>query len=194
MKAYVRKQPWFLNVTASDAIRHALASFMQYGTFDKFPKLKLAILEVGAGWVQYWLDRMDAVYDSVMGRGVPLKEKPSFYFRRNVWVSADPDEKSLPAMVNLCGSDRFFWATDFPHPDHTGNYIEELEEFDRCSTVSRASGTRAGSTTSCWRKMRFSASSRARLVNRDRVASNSWVRNATIGRFTTIRPAARHPG
>ena len=49
---------------------------------------------------------MDAVYDSVMGRGVPLKEKPSFYFRRNVWVSADPDEKSLPAMVDLCGSDR----------------------------------------------------------------------------------------
>jgi predicted TIM-barrel fold metal-dependent hydrolase len=128
-KAYVRKQTWFLNVTASDAIRHALASFMAYGTFDKFPKLKIVILEVGAGWVQYWLDRMDAVYNSVMGRGVPLMEKPSFYFRRNVWVSADPDEKSLPAMVDLCGSDRFFWATDFPHPDHTGNYIEELEEF-----------------------------------------------------------------
>jgi predicted TIM-barrel fold metal-dependent hydrolase len=128
-KEYVRKQHWFLNVTASDAIRHALASFMQYGTFDKFPKLKIVVLEVGAGWVQYWLDRMDAVYDSVMGRGVPLKEKPSFYFRRNVWVSADPDEKSLPSMVDLCGSDRFFWATDFPHPDHTGNYIEELEEF-----------------------------------------------------------------
>jgi len=128
-KEYVRKQTWFLNVTASDAIRHALASLMAYGTFDKFPRLKIVILEVGAGWVQYWLDRMDAVYDSVMGRGVPLQEKPSFYFRRNVWVSADPDEKSLPAMVDLCGSDRFFWATDFPHPDHTGNYIEELEEF-----------------------------------------------------------------
>ncbi len=127
-KEYLRKQPWFLNVTASDAIRHALASFMQYGTFEKFPRLKLVILEVGAGWIQYWLDRMDAVYDSVMGRGVPLKERPSFYFKRNVWVSADPDEKSLPAMVDLCGSDRFFWATDFPHPDHTANYIEAVEE------------------------------------------------------------------
>src|SRR6516225_8502828 len=128
-REYVRKQTFFLNVTASDALRHALTSFMQYGTFDKFPRLKIVLLEVGAGWIGYWLDRMDAVYDSVMGRGVPLKEKPSFYFRRNVWVSADPDEKSLPAMVDLCGSDRFFWATDFPHPDHTGNYIEELEEF-----------------------------------------------------------------
>lgn len=125
----MRKQQWFLILTATDAVRHALASFMQYGTFDKFPKLKLVILEVGAGWIQYWCDRMDAIYDSHAGRRVPLKEKPSFYFKRNVWVSADPDERSLPAMVDLCGSDRFFWATDFPHPDHTASYIEAVEEF-----------------------------------------------------------------
>jgi predicted TIM-barrel fold metal-dependent hydrolase len=101
---------------------------MQYGTFDKFPKLKIIILEVGSGWASYWLDRMDAVYDSVMGRSVPLKERPSAYFQRNVWISADPDEKSLPAMVDLLGADRFFWASDFPHPDHTGDYIKELEK------------------------------------------------------------------
>jgi predicted TIM-barrel fold metal-dependent hydrolase len=65
---YIRKQPFFLNVTASDAIRHALVSFMQYGTFEKFPKLKIVVLEVGAGWASYWLDRTDAVYDSVIGR------------------------------------------------------------------------------------------------------------------------------
>src|SRR6266478_1251312 len=125
---YVRGKQFFLNVTASDANRHALTSFMQFGTFDKFPKLKIVILEVGAGWISYWLDRMDAVYDSIMGRTVPLKERPSHYFKRNVWISADPDEHSLPAMMQLCGEDRFFWASDFPHPDHTGNYIEELEE------------------------------------------------------------------
>jgi len=100
---------------------------MQYGTFEKFPKLKLIILEVGAGWAGYWLDRMDALYDSIIGRSLPIKERPSEYFKRNVWISADPDEKSLPAMVDLLGADRFFWASDFPHPDHTGHYIKELE-------------------------------------------------------------------
>jgi predicted TIM-barrel fold metal-dependent hydrolase len=30
-------------------------------------------------------------------------------------------------VVELCGTDKFFWASDFPHPDHTGGYIEELE-------------------------------------------------------------------
>ena len=101
---------------------------MQYGTFDKFPELKSIILESGAGSIRYWLDRMDAVYDSIAGRNVPLKDKPSFYFKRNVWISADPDEHALPAMVDLCGADKFFWASDFPHPDHTGDYMVELEE------------------------------------------------------------------
>ena len=49
-------------------------------------------------------------------------------------------------------------------------------------------------TTSCWHRRRFSASSRARRVNRDRMASSSWARNATIDRSITTRPAARHLG
>ena len=57
-----------------------------------------------------------------------VKDKPSNYFKRNIWISADPDEHSLPAMIELCGEDRFFWASDFPHPDHIGDYLEELEE------------------------------------------------------------------
>jgi predicted TIM-barrel fold metal-dependent hydrolase len=124
---YQRHLIFFNNITAGDAARHGFTSFFQYGVFDKFPRLKLVILEVGAGWIGYWLDRMDAVYRSAMGITVPLKEKPSFYFARNCWISGDPDERSMPAMVELCGADRFFWASDFPHPDHAGNYIEEVE-------------------------------------------------------------------
>jgi hypothetical protein len=54
----------------------------------------------------------------------------------------------------------------------------------------RSVGDLRRKTTSCWRRMRFSASSRARLVNRDRIASSSWVRNATINRFITTRRAS----
>ncbi len=127
-RRFVRNAYFYLNVTAPDGIRHAFTSFFQYATFDKFPGLKLIVLEAGAGWIRYWLDRMDSVYESVIGRGLALKERPSVYFQRNCWISSDPDEKSLPAMMELCGADKFFWASDFPHLDHPGNYIEELEE------------------------------------------------------------------
>ena len=52
----------------SDSIRHAFTSFFQYGTFDKFPKFKLVLLEAGASWIAYWLDRLDAVFHSGIGR------------------------------------------------------------------------------------------------------------------------------
>jgi predicted TIM-barrel fold metal-dependent hydrolase len=58
---------------------------------------------------------------------VPLRERPSAYFQRQCWISCDPDERTVPALAELLGADRFFWASDFPHPDHTGNYLEELE-------------------------------------------------------------------
>ena len=38
-----------------------MTSFIQYGTFDKFPDLKIVMLESGAGWVSYLLDRWDDV-------------------------------------------------------------------------------------------------------------------------------------
>ena len=119
---------FFLNVTSADAVRHAFTSLFQYGVFESFPKLRIIVLESGAGWVGYWLDRMDAVYASPQGYRTRqrLAEKPSFYFRRQCWISGDPDEASLAGIIPIVGEDRFFWASDFPHPDHPPDYIPEL--------------------------------------------------------------------
>ncbi len=125
---FVQGAHFFQNVTAADAVRHAFTSLFQFAVFDRFPRLKIVLLESGAGWIGYWLDRMDGYAASLLGRAVPLKEKPSVYFRRQCWISCDPDERTIPALGDLYGADRFFWASDFPHPDHTGDYIVELEE------------------------------------------------------------------
>ena len=115
--------------TAGDGVRHAFTTFFDFATFDRFPKLKLVLLESGAGWIGYWLDRLDGVATATfLGGRAPLKMKPSDYFRRQVWISGDPDERTLPAMMRTYGADRFFWASDYPHPDHTGDYLQALEE------------------------------------------------------------------
>src|SRR5437773_8564557 len=108
---------FLINVTAPDGVRHAFTSFFQFGVFDKFPRLKVVVLESGAGWIGYWLERMDAVCASPLGRNVPLREKPSFYFRRQCWISCDPDERSLVGVIPLVGERRFFWASDFPRSE-----------------------------------------------------------------------------
>ena len=119
---------FFLNVTAGDAVRHAFTSMFQYGVPELFPELKIVVLETGAGWIGYWLDRMDTVLASPQGFSARrvLKQDPSFYFRRQCWISGDPDETSLAGVIPIVGEDRFFWASDFPHPDHPPEYIPEV--------------------------------------------------------------------
>jgi uncharacterized protein len=82
------------------------------------------------------LDRMDAVYESPIGKSVPLQEKPSFYFKRQCWVSGDPDERSLAGVIPFVGEERFFWASDFPHADHPPKYIPNLLELVNLLPVS----------------------------------------------------------
>ncbi len=87
------------------------------GVLERFPQLKVAFLESGGGWLPHWLERMDSHYEK-LGFMVPyLKMKPSDYFRRQCYISFDPDEKTLPATVELVGEDCVVWASDYPHFD-----------------------------------------------------------------------------
>ena len=107
---------WHFNVHGGQGPLQAFTAMFQYGLFERFPTIKVIVLESGAGWAGYLLNRMDAVYDSPLGDTVRLKEKPSYYFQRQCWISGDPDEKAFGHVV------------DFPHPDHPDNYMEKLSE------------------------------------------------------------------
>ena len=124
-----RRARLFLSVSASDGVRHAFTTLFDFGVFDRFPRLKVVVLESGGGWIGYWLDRIDAVYaHTFIGNRVPLKMKPSDYFRERIWISCDPDERTIPALAERFGVERFLWASDFPHADHTAEYIHDLNE------------------------------------------------------------------
>ncbi len=126
---HVKQLRLLASVTASDGVRQQFTTLFDYGVFDKFPELKVIVLESGGGWIGYWLDRIDAVYGhTFIGQRVPLADKPSDYFRERCWISCDPDERTIPALADRFGSDRFMWASDFPHADHTPEYVTDLDE------------------------------------------------------------------
>ena len=118
---------WYHQVMACHAAQTAFTTLFSFGVFDKFPHLKAVVLESGAGWIGYWVDRMDALYEVPINRA-PLKNTPSHYIRTQCWLSADPDERAIAGLVRFIGEDRFFWASDFPHADHGGEYMKELYE------------------------------------------------------------------
>jgi uncharacterized protein len=88
------------------------------GLFDRFPRLKVLCVEAGCGWAPYIMDRLDEKYEH-LGWTYPTKLKPSDYFRRNLWVVAEPEERTIGAVMDLMGEDRVLWGSDYPHIDST---------------------------------------------------------------------------
>ena len=120
-------------------LEHAVPIFIHItdmifsGVFDKFPKLRVAFLEAGASWVPWMMDRLNYEYGSIFGTKVraKLKHEPAEYFRGdNMWFSLELDEHiGLKYTLDAIGSDRLFYASDYPHEPKESGMRHELEEF-----------------------------------------------------------------
>jgi predicted TIM-barrel fold metal-dependent hydrolase len=118
------------NMVAREGVQQALASFFAYGTLDRFPALKLGVLESGAGWIGAFLDRLDTLMaDTMLRRISPLRSPASECFTRQCWISCDPDERAAPLIIDHVGAGSFVWATDYPHPDHPSTWRSSLAAF-----------------------------------------------------------------
>lgn len=123
-----RSREFFYNVMLKQGVQQAFLSFIGMGTLDRFPNLKLGVLEAGAGWIGSFLDRADAVCETPTGVMADMKRRPSEYFRDQCFISGDPDETALAYVIDHVGADCFMWATDYPHPDHPGTWAKSLEK------------------------------------------------------------------
>jgi predicted TIM-barrel fold metal-dependent hydrolase len=118
---------YFLSVTLGFDIQASFVSFFEGGTLERFPRLKLLVLEVGAGWVPHFIERMDSKWEH-SGFMTACKRPPSEYFRRQVWAGADVDESMIPPASERWGSDKFFWSSDFPHFDGFPGALKTLKK------------------------------------------------------------------
>jgi predicted TIM-barrel fold metal-dependent hydrolase len=101
------------------------------GVPELFPRLKLAFMESGCSWVGFWMDRMDEEWEKRGEIEAPeCKRRPSEYVTSGrLYFHAEADEKSMPEAVRRLGADVLFYATDFPHWDHSAPHsIEEMKE------------------------------------------------------------------
>jgi predicted TIM-barrel fold metal-dependent hydrolase len=98
------------------------------GVLDRHPGLRVVHLESGAGWVPFWLDRMVAgVAGGFRDLDRGFKLKPAEYFRRQCYVSADPDDPGVREVVAAIGDENIVTATDFGHPEGRG-YVHAIED------------------------------------------------------------------
>ncbi|MSP38605.1 MAG: hypothetical protein EXR70_08960 [Deltaproteobacteria bacterium] len=94
------------------------AALVYGGVPEKFPKLRVAFLECGCGWVPYWMDRMDEEWEKRQTEAPLLKKKPSAYITGGNWFfAAEPEESTVPFCLEKLGEDVILFASDYPHWD-----------------------------------------------------------------------------
>jgi len=105
-----------------------LGSFVAGGILERHPKLKVAFLEANCSWVPWLLWRLDEGYEREADIFMPeLTMAPSEYFKRQCYVSVEPDETLARHVIEELGSDQIVFSTDYPHGD--SKYPAAVERF-----------------------------------------------------------------
>jgi predicted TIM-barrel fold metal-dependent hydrolase len=98
------------------------------GVFDRFPKLRVGLIESGAGWLPWAAHYMDRNWQlQKHWTECNIKQPPSFYFDQNIYASFISD----PIAVKLRhepGCRNIMWSSDYPHSETTFPFSHETIE------------------------------------------------------------------
>ena len=99
------------------------------GVYDRHPKLKFCLAESAIGWIPFVVQEMDYRYKRQFERRkaaeIPLKNMPSEIFKRQVWATYQTDFVGLH-LVDFFGDGHIMWGSDYPHPDSTWPFSDEI--------------------------------------------------------------------
>jgi predicted TIM-barrel fold metal-dependent hydrolase len=106
----------------STSCQTVVTSLVIEGVFERFPALKVAIVEGGFAWLAPLAWRLDKLFERMHGEVPHLKRKPSEYIREHIWITTQPmeepgDRNQVFDMMEWIGWDRLLFASDYPHWD-----------------------------------------------------------------------------
>ena len=100
-----------------------VTSLVCEGVFERYPTLKVALIEGGFAWLPPLMWRLDRSWMKLRDEVPDLKRLPSEYVREHFWLSTQPMEEPPKGeyfeqlLDQLDLDDRLMFATDYPHWD-----------------------------------------------------------------------------
>ena len=91
------------------------------GVFERYPALKLAIVEFELAWAPHVLSTMDYTYRERHEEAFHRFKndmRPSDFFHRNVFLSFQEDGIGI-RLRDVIGPDNMMWGSDYPHSEST---------------------------------------------------------------------------
>ena len=106
-----------------------LATMIFDGVFDRFPHLKVGVIEQGAIWVPSWMRQMESAFDAFHRHEERIKAlefRPSEYVRRQVRFTPYPTE-DVGWIVEQAGPEVAMFSSDYPHVEGGRKPFERFE-------------------------------------------------------------------
>jgi predicted TIM-barrel fold metal-dependent hydrolase len=100
------------------AMQFVTVSLCGGGVLERFPDLRVALLEGNCSWAPWLLTRLDEHFEwTGWYEGTDLTMAPSDYFRRQCFLGVEAEEATAGHYVDWFGDDNLVFSTDYPHGD-----------------------------------------------------------------------------
>jgi len=87
------------------------------GVLQRHPRLRLALLESGVGWVPFLFERLDEHWEHRPDEMPGIDRAPSSFLAGGQLFVSTEGEAGLPQVIEQAGSHWIVWASDYPHWD-----------------------------------------------------------------------------
>ena len=119
-----------------------LATMIFDGVFDRYPQLKVGVIEQGAIWVPSWMRQMESAFDAFHRHEERIKAlelRPSEYVRRQIRFTPYPTE-DVGWIIDQAGPEVAMFSSDYPHVEGGRKPFERFEASlgDAAEAVRRA--------------------------------------------------------
>ena len=119
-----------------------LATMIFDGVFDRFPQLRVGVIEQGAIWVPSWMRQMESAFDAFHRHEERIKAlelRPSDYVRRQIRFTPYPTE-DVGWIIDQAGPTVAMFSSDYPHVEGGRKPFERFEASlgDAAEAVRRA--------------------------------------------------------
>jgi uncharacterized protein len=106
-----------------------LATMIFDGVLERFPELRIGVIEQGAIWVPSWMRQMESAFDAFVKHEERLRSlsaRPSDYVRRQVRFTPYPTE-DVGWIIEQAGPEVCLFSSDYPHVEGGRRPVERFE-------------------------------------------------------------------
>jgi predicted TIM-barrel fold metal-dependent hydrolase len=106
-----------------------LATMIFDGVLERFPRLRVGVIEQGAIWVPSWTRQMEAAFEAFARHEERLRElsmRPTEYVQRQVRFTPYPTE-DVGWIIEQAGPDVCMFSSDYPHVEGGRRPVERFE-------------------------------------------------------------------